>query len=90
MASAPDLQASAEPCPAASRLQPGPAQGKLRRLSAPSLGAAMLKRLSLVVPLLAMPLLLDGCTGCELCAKVCPDFCFEVYREPKPRGAAAA
>ena len=36
------------------------------------------------------PLLLDGCTGCELCAKVCPDFCFEVYREPKPRGAAAA
>jgi len=35
------------------------------------------------------PLLLDGCTGCELCAKVCPDFCFEVYREPKPRGAAA-
>ena len=63
MASAPDLQASAEPCPAASRLQPGPAQGKLRRLSAPSLGAAMLKRLSLVVPLLAVPLLLNGCSG---------------------------
>jgi len=34
------------------------------------------------------PLLLDGCTGCELCAKVCPDFCFEVYREPNPRAAS--
>ena len=26
--------------------------------------------------------LLEGCTGCELCAKVCPDYCFAVYREP--------
>ena len=26
------------------------------------------------------PLLLDGCTGCELCFRICPDFCFEVYR----------
>ena len=29
------------------------------------------------------PLLEDGCTGCELCAKVCPDFCFEVFRAAK-------
>src|SRR5207248_1207244 len=26
------------------------------------------------------PLLLDGCTGCELCYTICPDYCFEVYR----------
>ena len=32
-------------------------------MSAPFFGAAMLKRLSLVLPLLAMPLLLDGCSG---------------------------
>jgi 2-oxoglutarate ferredoxin oxidoreductase subunit delta len=36
------------------------------------------------------PLLQAGCTGCELCAKVCPDFCFEVFREAKPaRGVEA-
>ena len=32
-------------------------------MSAPSFGAAMLKRLSLVLPLLAMPLLLAACSG---------------------------
>ena len=35
------------------------------------------------------PLLLDGCTGCELCYKICPDFCFEVYRGPLAAAAPA-
>jgi formate hydrogenlyase subunit 6/NADH:ubiquinone oxidoreductase subunit I len=34
------------------------------------------------------PELVEGCTGCELCAKVCPDYCFEVYREPAGRREA--
>ena len=23
---------------------------------------------------------LDKCTGCQACALVCPDYCFEVYQ----------
>jgi 2-oxoglutarate ferredoxin oxidoreductase subunit delta len=34
------------------------------------------------------PELLDGCTGCAACLLICPDFVFEVFREP--RAAAAA
>jgi 2-oxoglutarate ferredoxin oxidoreductase subunit delta len=36
------------------------------------------------------PLLLDGCTGCELCFRICPDFCFEVYRGAAPVAGAPA
>ena len=25
-------------------------------------------------------LLTEGCTGCNACLMVCPDFCFEVYK----------
>jgi 2-oxoglutarate ferredoxin oxidoreductase subunit delta len=33
---------------------------------------------------LAYPELLPGCTGCNACLLVCPDFCFEVYRYDEP------
>ena len=26
------------------------------------------------------PLLLAGCTGCQACAQICPDFVFQVYK----------
>ncbi|MBI2710142.1 MAG: 4Fe-4S binding protein [Actinobacteria bacterium] len=41
------------------------------------------------------PLLLDGCTACQACHAVCPDFVFDVYRFDEPiigsagRGPAA-
>ena len=31
------------------------------------------------------PVLLEGCTGCKVCAQVCPDFCFQVYRFDEPQ-----
>jgi 2-oxoglutarate ferredoxin oxidoreductase subunit delta len=34
------------------------------------------------------PELADGCTGCAACQLICPDFVFEVFRQP--RGAAAS
>lgn len=30
------------------------------------------------------PLLVEGCTGCTACQKVCPDFVFEVYQFEEP------
>jgi 2-oxoglutarate ferredoxin oxidoreductase subunit delta len=33
---------------------------------------------------LRYPELLAGCTGCNACLMVCPDFCFEVYRYDEP------
>ncbi|MBW2244711.1 MAG: 4Fe-4S dicluster domain-containing protein [Deltaproteobacteria bacterium] len=33
---------------------------------------------------LRYPELLPGCTGCNACLMVCPDFCFEVYRFDEP------
>ena len=30
------------------------------------------------------PVLLPGCTGCKICAQVCPDFCFQVYKYDEP------
>ena len=30
------------------------------------------------------PLLLAGCTGCQACAWICPDFCFQVYKYETP------
>jgi 2-oxoglutarate ferredoxin oxidoreductase subunit delta len=36
------------------------------------------------------PELQDGCTGCELCAEICPDYCFEVYRSVKHEDPASA
>ncbi len=33
---------------------------------------------------LAYPELLPGCTGCNACLLVCPDFCFEVYQYDEP------
>jgi 2-oxoglutarate ferredoxin oxidoreductase subunit delta len=33
---------------------------------------------------LAYPELLPGCTGCNACLLVCPDFCFEVYQFDEP------
>jgi 2-oxoglutarate ferredoxin oxidoreductase subunit delta len=35
------------------------------------------------------PVLEDGCTGCELCFRICPDFCFEVYRGASEEAAAS-
>jgi 2-oxoglutarate ferredoxin oxidoreductase subunit delta len=29
------------------------------------------------------PILHDGCTGCMACQLVCPDFVFEVFRQPR-------
>ncbi len=30
------------------------------------------------------PRLLAGCTGCQACAWICPDFCFQVYKYDTP------
>jgi 2-oxoglutarate ferredoxin oxidoreductase subunit delta len=30
------------------------------------------------------PQLLPGCTGCQACAWICPDFCFQVYKYDTP------
>lgn len=30
------------------------------------------------------PELEPGCTGCAACVMMCPDFCFEVFKFPKP------
>jgi 2-oxoglutarate ferredoxin oxidoreductase subunit delta len=30
------------------------------------------------------PQLLPGCTGCQACAQICPDFCFQVYKFDTP------
>jgi 2-oxoglutarate ferredoxin oxidoreductase subunit delta len=30
------------------------------------------------------PRLLPGCTGCQACAWICPDFCFQVYKYDAP------
>ena len=27
---------------------------------------------------------LDRCTGCQACAWICPDFCFQVYKYEQP------
>ena len=35
------------------------------------------------------PVLEDGCTGCELCFRICPDFCFEVYRGASEEATAS-
>ncbi len=37
-----------------------------------------------------LPELLEGCTGCNACLMVCPDFCFEVYRLDEEGAATAA
>ncbi len=31
------------------------------------------------------PQLVPGCTGCQACAQVCPDFCFQVYKYDTPQ-----
>jgi len=36
-----------------------------------------------------IPELLEGCTGCNACLMVCPDFCFEVYKFDAEPAAAA-
>jgi 2-oxoglutarate ferredoxin oxidoreductase subunit delta len=36
------------------------------------------------------PLLRPGCTGCQACALVCPDFVFEVWRYELPGPSAEA
>jgi 2-oxoglutarate ferredoxin oxidoreductase subunit delta len=36
------------------------------------------------------PELADGCTGCAACQLICPDFVFEVFREPRGAKAASA
>ena len=30
------------------------------------------------------PRLLGGCTGCQACAQICPDFVFQVYKYDTP------
>lgn len=30
------------------------------------------------------PVLHPGCTGCQACQLICPDFCFEVYKFETP------
>ena len=30
------------------------------------------------------PELLPGCTGCRICAQICPDFVFQVYKYDTP------
>ena len=30
------------------------------------------------------PRLKAGCTGCQACAWICPDFCFQVYKYDTP------
>jgi 2-oxoglutarate ferredoxin oxidoreductase subunit delta len=34
------------------------------------------------------PELVDGCIACQLCALICPDFCFQVYRYEDEMGSA--
>ena len=30
------------------------------------------------------PQLLPGCTGCQACSQICPDFVFQVYKYDEP------
>jgi 2-oxoglutarate ferredoxin oxidoreductase subunit delta len=34
------------------------------------------------------PVLLPGCTACEACAQICPDFVFQVWKFDEPIGLA--
>jgi 2-oxoglutarate ferredoxin oxidoreductase subunit delta len=36
------------------------------------------------------PELADGCTGCAACQLICPDFVFEVFRQPRAAKASTA
>jgi 2-oxoglutarate ferredoxin oxidoreductase subunit delta len=36
------------------------------------------------------PELAEGCTGCAACQLICPDFVFEVFRQPRTAKASTA
>jgi 2-oxoglutarate ferredoxin oxidoreductase subunit delta len=36
------------------------------------------------------PELAPGCTGCQACQLICPDFVFEVFRAPRDRADVGA
>ena len=31
----------------------------------------------------------SGCTGCQACSQICPDFVFQVYKYDTPRSCSA-